>query len=612
VSVEQDRLGRFLPVLLALTILAACLEGVASVISGQQAFATAAFSSGLFTIGILVAGYQIRLGRPIRARVALAIAVALFGAIGGYLIPDVGRATALLPIVSVILVLPHVPRRLIVPVVAAAIGATLGILVADHISDRFAVIPGLSGIIFQDAILVGVVILVLAGLADFAMLARDSLHDLEASTARQLQVTTARLSIVSALRLLRTLPTPEATAEGIATALADVPLIDHALVLEVSDDGLVVLASVGPEAGATSVSDHVPGQRVTYVMERSRVGAWAELWAGRQGAGIEPGGAAAAIRAQAFAPIVSEDELVGLIIIATNDGEEAIRFVAELPFVSEAATVAGTILAPAVVARQQLRSAKVRIASTIAAGAFHPVFQPIVDLESSVTVGFEALTRFSSGEGPERVFADAARVGLGSELETATLAASVRDAARLPADAWLSLNVSPTFLSQPARLIELLGHRTRPITLEITEHDAIDDYAPIHAAIRALGPDVRLAVDDAGAGVANFGHLVELRPDLVKIDAGLIRGVNADVSRQALIVGLVHFAAVSGAEVLAEGIETQAELETVRRLGVTLGQGYRLARPAPIEEWTHSTPLASPITPRSRQLADVIPIRRRG
>ncbi len=137
-------------------------------------------------------------------------------------------------------------------------------------------------------------------------------------------------------------------------------------------------------------------------------------------------------------------------------------------------------------------------------------------------------------------------------------------------------------------LAGLLSDRTRPIVLEITEHDAIADYAPLHEAMRRLGPDVRLAVDDAGAGIANFGHLVDLRPNIVKIDAGLIRGVNADVSRQALIVGFVHFAAVSGALVLAEGIETAAEQQTVQRLGVTLAQGYHLARPAPVEAWEDS------------------------
>jgi EAL domain-containing protein (putative c-di-GMP-specific phosphodiesterase class I) len=135
----------------------------------------------------------------------------------------------------------------------------------------------------------------------------------------------------------------------------------------------------------------------------------------------------------------------------------------------------------------------------------------------------------------------------------------------------------------------------------------IDDYAPLHAAMGRLGADVRLAVDDAGAGIANFRHLVDLRPNLVKIDASLIRGSNADVSRQALIVGLVHFADVSGAQVLAEGLETDAEQATVQRLGVTLGQGFLLGRPAVVEEWLPATPAAWPPS----LVANVIPMRKR-
>ena len=153
--------------------------------------------------------------------------------------------------------------------------------------------------------------------------------------------------------------------------------------------------------------------------------------------------------------------------------------------------------------------------------------------------------------------------------------------------------------------ISILAQRTRPITLEITEHEVINDYGPIHAALVALGPDVRLAVDDAGAGVANFQHLAELRPSLVKIDRGLISGVNTDVSRQAVVVGCVHFAAVSGALVLAEGIETPAEQHTVQRLGVTLGQGYHLGRPAPAMSW-----LQLPFLPQAVGSTKAIPIRK--
>ena len=101
-------------------------------------------------------------------------------------------------------------------------------------------------------------------------------------------------------------------------------------------------------------------------------------------------------------------------------------------------------------------------------------------------------------------------------------------------------------------------------------------------------PDVRLAVDDAGAGVANFNHLVELRPEFVKIDASLVRGVDTDLSRQAVVAGILHFATAAQCQVIAEGIETDAELATVTELGVTLGQGYLLGRPAPAETWSQA------------------------
>jgi EAL domain-containing protein (putative c-di-GMP-specific phosphodiesterase class I) len=94
-----------------------------------------------------------------------------------------------------------------------------------------------------------------------------------------------------------------------------------------------------------------------------------------------------------------------------------------------------------------------------------------------------------------------------------------------------------------------------------------------------------MAVDDAGAGIANFNHLLELRPAFVKIDIGLVRGVDADPGRRAVVAALIHFAAESGCQVIAEGIETEAELATLEDLDVTLGQGYLLARPAPVDEW---------------------------
>lgn len=204
----------------------------------------------------------------------------------------------------------------------------------------------------------------------------------------------------------------------------------------------------------------------------------------------------------------------------------------------------------------------------------------MVDLATGRIVGFEALTRFSDGRRPDLVFDEAARTGLGLELEEATLEASVAAARDLPTGCWLSLNASPDLVVASRPLTRILSRRDRSVVVEITEHVAIDDYQAMRTAIDRLGPGVRIAVDDAGAGIANFSHLVELWPRLVKVDAGLIRDLDQDLARQAAVVGFVHFAARAGCEVLAEGIETEAERRTAHDLGVTLGQGFLFARPA--------------------------------
>jgi PAS domain S-box-containing protein len=235
--------------------------------------------------------------------------------------------------------------------------------------------------------------------------------------------------------------------------------------------------------------------------------------------------------------------------------------------------------------RERRAEARRMIEVTIEARAFRPVFQPVIDLSSGVVVGFEALTRFTDGCRPDVMFATALECGLGIELEAVTLEAALDEARLLPPKAWLSLNLSPALLCDVETLRPVLGQHSRSIVLEVTEHEAIGAYEPLHQALTQLGPGVQLAVDDAGAGIANFSHLVELRPDFVKIDASLIRGVDTDVRRQAVVVGLVHFAAAAGCLVIAEGIETEGELKTVAELGIGLGQGFLLARPAAAEAW---------------------------
>jgi EAL domain-containing protein (putative c-di-GMP-specific phosphodiesterase class I) len=225
-----------------------------------------------------------------------------------------------------------------------------------------------------------------------------------------------------------------------------------------------------------------------------------------------------------------------------------------------------------------------RIRETIDGRAFRSVFQPIVELQSGAVVGYEALTRFTDGSPPNQVFQDAATVGVGLELELATIAAALEASAPLPANAWLDINVSPALLLAGGPLAGILADWGWEVVLELTEHLAIADYHAVRAAVADLGPNVRLAVDDAGAGYASFRHIVELMPSFVKIDRAIIGGIPADPARQALVAGLRHFSLQVGCTLIAEGVETDDEIQTLRTIGVTLAQGYHLGRPAAADD----------------------------
>ena len=158
----------------------------------------------------------------------------------------------------------------------------------------------------------------------------------------------------------------------------------------------------------------------------------------------------------------------------------------------------------------------------------------------------------------------------------------------LPAGTWLDLNASPRLLADPGRLREVLWAADRALVLEVTEHELVRDYEALRAAVRGLGHDIRLAVDDAGAGIANFGHIIDLRPDFVKLDISLVRRVNANMGRQAMVVGMRHFSRTAGCSLVAEGIETEAEAATLRVLGVEFGQGYLFGHPGPADVWARA------------------------
>jgi EAL domain-containing protein (putative c-di-GMP-specific phosphodiesterase class I) len=278
---------------------------------------------------------------------------------------------------------------------------------------------------------------------------------------------------------------------------------------------------------------------------------------------------------------VHGDHVDGGIVIGTRDAAFARTLVEKMPALVDVSTTPSALLAERLHAYWQALEQRKVFATLLAEQAFHPVYQPIVEMASAEIVGYEAPTRFHSGQPPEQAFSAARAAGLGIELELATLELAIDGARRLPAGRWLDLNVSPSLLEHPAQLRERLWTADRPLVLEITEHEVVADYAALHAAVRSLGGDVRLAVDDAGAGIANFGHILELGADFVKLDISLVRRVNANLGRQALVVAMRHFARTAGCRLVAEGIETAEEARTLTELGVEFGQGYWFGRPEP-------------------------------
>jgi EAL domain-containing protein (putative c-di-GMP-specific phosphodiesterase class I)/ActR/RegA family two-component response regulator len=238
-----------------------------------------------------------------------------------------------------------------------------------------------------------------------------------------------------------------------------------------------------------------------------------------------------------------------------------------------------------------------RIETAISGDVLHTVFQPIVDLSDGRVVGVEALSRFLTRprRSPETWFSEAASQGLLTELELAAASKAFDHLDRIPDEVYLSVNVSPETLHDPRLAQALHSIPARRVVIELTERSPIHDYEETRARLSELCDlGARLAIDDVGSGFSGLAHVVELSPDIVKFDRGLVRGVDAEDHKSALVARLTSYADEVEMEVVAEGIETRAEFETLRDLGVGAGQGFLLGRPGPIppeKDGTWSWPL---------------------
>lgn len=235
--------------------------------------------------------------------------------------------------------------------------------------------------------------------------------------------------------------------------------------------------------------------------------------------------------------------------------------------------------------KQRQKATEARIRDVLDHRRFHIVFQPMYDLADQHIAGYEALSRFVAepNRSPDKWFEEAATVGLREELELAAIEMALEALPEIPDSVYLSLNASPATILT-GRLGDLFGsYPLDRLMLEITEHDVIDDYAGLfEALVEMRRQGLRLAIDDAGAGYASFRHILRLAPDVIKLDRSLTHGIDTRADSRALAAALVGFTAETGSRLLAEGVETQAELEALRDIGVRKAQGYLLGRPGPL------------------------------
>ncbi|MEM1364987.1 MAG: EAL domain-containing protein [Pseudomonadota bacterium] len=224
---------------------------------------------------------------------------------------------------------------------------------------------------------------------------------------------------------------------------------------------------------------------------------------------------------------------------------------------------------------------------------FHPVYQPICDLHTGVVRGYESLTRFLTEpkRTPDLWFAEAEAVGLGSQLELAAIAEALQALPEVSEDKYLSVNVSPETAMSP-ELREIINPKDAPrILLEITEHSHVADYDELTKCLEAMRwAGTRVAVDDAGAGYSSLQHIVKLRPDVIKLDMTLTRGIDTDKVLSSLASALIRFAGETNAVIVAEGVETASERDELLKLGIDYGQGWFLGKPQPASEQFQERP----------------------
>jgi EAL domain-containing protein (putative c-di-GMP-specific phosphodiesterase class I) len=239
------------------------------------------------------------------------------------------------------------------------------------------------------------------------------------------------------------------------------------------------------------------------------------------------------------------------------------------------------------------RGRRKRFLSLLLAGEVSSVYEPIVDVATKTVFGYEALARGPQGSefhSPGALFEAAEEQGFVFELDCLCRRSGLGGAVGLPSGTKLFLNVRPTTIYdpqfRPEALIRTLA-RTRlspsEVVFEISEQESIqsfDAFREVRDEYGKLG--FQIAIDDTGAGYASLQAVMELEPEYIKVDRAFCSGIDTDPARQAMLSALHSVAGKIGARIIAEGLDTLEELETLGRLGIPFGQGWLFGKPTPL------------------------------
>ncbi len=207
--------------------------------------------------------------------------------------------------------------------------------------------------------------------------------------------------------------------------------------------------------------------------------------------------------------------------------------------------------------------------------------QPIYHVEGGTIIGYEALARFGGSQNTAETFRVAAERGLGVEIEIVALTAALRRLDELPGRIPLGVNLSASALAD-TRVRQLLdGVDTGRLVIELTQQSEVTNVSELRASCRAWqAAGAVFCIDGAGRGFFEYERIIELEPEMIKIDRSLVQGCDGNEARRQQILGLVSLSRRMGALSVGMGVERSEELVTLAKLGVDAVQGHLLGRPS--------------------------------